>query len=174
MVDAIVSASVELRGFKMVEKRFESFTAGAVQVGVKTIYDLVWKWRNILATYPPPYAGEPPMEWVSEKQRRFVLWAIRTGKIKVPYHRTGAYGWNWRVKRDRSVAASEGVVYQLYNTVKYSKFVGGGITEAEPQAPIHRTRWVALLNALDALRQEIPNTIQSEIALTARRTGLSG
>ena len=173
MVDAIVSASVELRGFKMVEKRFESFTAGAVQVGVKTIYDIVWKWRKILATYPPPYAGEPPMEWVSEKQRRFVLWAIRTGKIKVPYHRTGAYGWNWRVRRDKSVTASEGVAYLLSNKMAYARFVGGGIIADEPQAPIHRGRLFALLDVLDQLREELPETVQSAIALAARREGLS-
>lgn len=170
----MISASIELRGFKMVEKRFESFAAGAVKVGVKTIYDIVWKWRNLLSTYPPPYEGEPPMEWVSEKQRRFVLWAIRTGKLKVPYHRTGAYGWEWRIKRDNSVMTSDGVAYRLSNKMAYAKFVGGGTVADEQQAPIHRGRWLALLDVLDQFHKEMPETIQSAIAMAARREGLNG
>lgn len=59
----------ELRGFK----------DGMVQAGGYLVGLQGW--------YPPE--SHRPMEFKSEKQRRYVIWAIRNGIIKVPYVRTG-------------------------------------------------------------------------------------
>ena len=125
MATAFVSASLEVRG-NIVTTRFEDFTLEPVKIGVKTLYDIAMKWRAELATYPAPYEGDPPFEWSSENQRKYVMWAIRHGVIQVPYHRTGQYGWNWRLVRDRSISASSGVIYRLYSTTQYAQFVSGG------------------------------------------------
>jgi len=165
---------MEFRGYKIVQKRFESFVEGAVQIGAKTVYDIVWAWRGLLSTYPIVYAGDPPFEWASEKQRRYVMWAMRTGVLRVPYHRTGHYGWNWRVRRDKTIKPSDGVGYQVYNAMEYAKFVSGGTDEAEEelQFSIHRGRWLALRDALEGMAEEVHDTIDQNIAESARREGL--
>ena len=176
----IVSASMEVRGYQIVAKKFESFVQGAIKLSAKTIYDLVWKWRRVIATYPPPYSGEPPMVWKRDaegysKQRAYVMWAIRKGILQVPYHRTGRYGWNWRVERDRSIATTDGIAYRLYNRgVPYARFVSGGAVIAESQAPIHVGRWIALLDSLEGFQMEVPELIQAQVALAARSEGLNG
>jgi len=171
----MISASVEQRGFKIVAKRFEDFAARSVKVGAKTIYDVVWKWRNIIATYPPPYAGDPPFQWASEAQRKYVMWALKQKLIQIPYQRTGAYGWNWRVQRDQSINANEGIGYRLYNTaVPYAKHVAGGPEGDPEQFYLHQGRWTEFQDALANLREALPATIESNIRAEARRAGLNG
>lgn len=60
---------------------------------------------NILRNYPPkrrvtrkeayPNAPAGP-GWFSEKQRRYVMRAIGSGEIKVPYQRTQTFAKGWR------------------------------------------------------------------------------
>lgn len=43
-----------------------------------------------LRKYPPPSGRK--QQWVSERQRRYVMAAITQGAIQVPYHRSGRTG----------------------------------------------------------------------------------
>jgi hypothetical protein len=167
-----VTLSTEIRA-ELVQKRFENFTTEIPKVGIKSIYDIIFKARNKLATYPPHYAGNPPHVWVSEKQRRYVMAMIRAGKITIPYHRTGHYGWNWRIKRDRLMLETEGISYMLYNTMPYARWVSGG-AEGEKQARIHQTRWQVFRKTADQVMEDVPKMINENVALAARRSGFNG
>lgn len=166
----MIQLSAQLRNVELVQKRFEDFSGDVMKVGVKTIYDIVFKGRNELATYPPAYAGDPPHEWASEKQRRYVMWAIKTGRIQVPYKRTGKYGWEWRIQRDRSIPQSDGIAYRLYNKQPYAVWVSGD-AEGEKQARIHQGRWTPFRQRADQIIEKVPATIQQKITEVARRRG---
>src|SRR3990167_3779113 len=50
--------------------------------------------QGFLANYPPrPVSFHA--RFVSDKQRRFFFWALREGKIQVPYRRTTTLGPGW-------------------------------------------------------------------------------
>lgn len=79
---------------------------------------------NVERHYPPykhitlkqAYGG-----WKSEKQRRFVMAAIREGRITIPYKRTQRFSKGWRIE-------GKGVNAILYNETEYGPFlkqVGG-------------------------------------------------
>lgn len=51
----------------------------------------------LVESYPPVQLPRPPYPWESERQRRYVIMAIRQGLIIVPHQRTGAHGRGWDV-----------------------------------------------------------------------------
>ena len=64
--------------------------------------------KSVIATYPQQKVGrkQPP---VSQKQRIFLIIAIREGQIEVPYRRTGGLGQNWNITfRDNGKTAIVG------------------------------------------------------------------
>jgi hypothetical protein len=167
--DVLVEVSIQMRGIEVVQKRFEDLASDPARVSGKTIYDIVWNWRNELAKYPPPLVhGEYEMEWASEKQRRYVMMMMRLGELQVPYKRTGAYGWNWRVRRDLSVR--DGVAYLLYNNMDYAAFVAGG-PEGQPQYHLHQGRWLAFEDGLEAISDEMVSSVNADVAMVARQGG---
>lgn len=75
------------------------------------------------------------MIFKSDKQRRFFFSALRSGRIQVPYRRTGKLKANWRFS---SLPGSEIFTASIYNNLDYRPFVQGFVRE---QARIHRGRW---------------------------------
>jgi hypothetical protein len=53
----------------------------------------------------------------SERQRRWFFWALRSGRIQVPYQRTGALGRAWRIVR------SSGDVRILTNEAPAARYI---------------------------------------------------
>lgn len=85
--------------------------------------------------YPNPPGEFRASELWTPKQRRFFFAALRSGRIQVPYQRTGAEGRGWQV---RLVPAGDVYTVEVYNNVPYRRYVQGPATE---QARIHRGRW---------------------------------
>lgn len=82
---------------------------------------------------PGPVAK--PIEWASEKQRRYVMLMIRRGLIPAPYIRTHALSqaWAFGVKTE-----SNSTTITLANSASKFPFV-----EGENQQPMHRnTGWL--------------------------------
>lgn len=94
----------------------------------------------------PPQSGKK-MTFVSEKQRRYVMAAIRSGAIQVPYHRTNRYGTSFQkqVIPDGIAAVSQ---------LSYAPFVRG-----PSQSPYHRDTW----DDLEALA----SSLEDAAAITA-------
>lgn len=90
--------------------------------------------RGKLAQYPS--ARPQAFQWVSEKQRRFVMAAIRSGDIRVPYAR-GGQGSQTLGKRWAVADEAGGLTKVIGNNAGYAKWVQGGST----QAFYHRGNW---------------------------------
>jgi hypothetical protein len=103
--------------------------------------------RSYMAdNYPPPYTGGA--HFVSERQRRYVMAAIRRGTIKVPYQRTGKLGQSWVYEITPSGNGLRGTVGP---GIDYARWV----QSSESQAMIHRGRWRTDLDAVNANRGRI-------------------
>lgn len=122
--------------------------------------------RDELAYVPPQrsYPSEYPIEWTSEKQRRYVMGFVlkrdEEGNI-IPYQRTGrmANAWEFDV-----VTGADGIAFIIQNPIAYSRFVVGTLAQninraTVPQQRFHRrTGWVAATETvqfwLDVLDEE--------------------
>ena len=103
--------------------------------------------RSYMAdTYPPPFTGKA--HFVSERQRRYVMAAIRRGTIKVPYVRTGKLGQSWDY---RITVSGNGLRGEVGPGISY----GIWVQSSERQAVIHRGRWRTDLDAVNANRGAI-------------------
>jgi hypothetical protein len=70
----------------------KQFNARALQV----MQDYQHRLRDELRRYPPQIHGlSQPFR--SEKSRRYFFWALRHGKISVPYKRTGGVREGWKI-----------------------------------------------------------------------------
>ena len=103
--------------------------------------------RSYMAdTYPPPFTGK--MVYKTERQRRYVMWAIRNGVIKVPYVRTGKLGQSWDY---RITVSGNGLRGEVGPGIDYAKWV----QSSELQARIHQGRWRTDMDAVSANRSQI-------------------
>lgn len=154
--------SVTTRALDLTLAKFRRFRP--MEAVHKRIADRLERAREKIVRYPAPYRGK--MVFVSERQRRYVLAAIRDGRISVPYARTGAYGASYRVTpiRDGYRLASSGV--------SYAKYVGGDARGAS-QARIHAGRWALARPVVDAELERLPRAIREEIRVAGRRAGFS-
>jgi hypothetical protein len=169
-----VRLSVTLRDTKPLQKDLEDIAANVgPAAGLASIRERLETARAKLAAQPggvtpsPFYEPNGPNPWVSEKQRRYVMMAIRRGIIKVPYERSGKYAGGWQV---REVALKSGRGYQLYNPRKYAKWVGGSAYGTD-QARIHQKRWASLRDTTEEALAGLPKEIADDIVMVARRRG---
>lgn len=159
----MIQLSAQVRNANLVSKNFEDLTKDIPDVSKSRFWGRIEKARKVLANYPSKYAGKPKHEWVSEKQRKYVMWAIRQGIIKVPYKRSGRYGQKWEI-----VKLENG--YMLKNTYAAARWIAG-TARGEPQARIHQTRWAAMRPTVEDVMQELPKEVQKHITMVARKRG---
>lgn len=90
--------------------------------------------QHELSNLKPPSPKQGAMKFVSEKQRRFVMAAMKRGDITVPYRR-GIDKRSQRMNRSyRLVRAPQNIA--LTNSATYWPYVIG-----TQQAQIHKGRW---------------------------------
>ena len=113
-----------------------------------------------VAVYPP--AQPKPMQWKSERQRRFVLAALHDGTIQIPYRRTGTLGRRWT-----SEVSAEGndVVGRVGNNTVYGPYVMG----KDGQAGYHAGVWPPAVDVAEGLRGQIVQCF-----VDVAREGLAG
>jgi hypothetical protein len=112
--------------------------------------------KGRMSQYP---AQRPqPFQWVSEKQRRYVMAAIRSGEISVPYARGGGrsetLGKRWATEE-----RDGGLTQIIGNNASYSPFVQGAGT----QALYHRGNWQTTEQVARRESNAVRNMIVSEI-----------
>lgn len=121
-----------------------------------------------LVAYPPKSSGK--MVWESLKQRRYFFWALREGKIQVPYQRGGlnsqklGQSWTWKI-----TTTAHGLRGEVGSSATYAKWVQHQPT----QARIHRGNWLTDYGALNKHRDEIGRRFRAAIraALAAGPSG---
>lgn len=96
----------------------------------------------------PPQSGKK-MQWASDKQRRYVIGAIRRGEIQVPYRRSGDYGGSFQ-----KIPIPDGV--SLASQLPSAPYVRG---MDPPQAAYHRGNWEPL--------NQIATNVENDASVTA-------
>ena len=110
-----------------------------------------------LANLNPPPPARGSNRFVSEKQRRYVMAAIREGKIEVPYRRGSSPG-SQRMSRSYRLVRAPNTVF-LSNSASYANYVVG-----EEQSPIHRGRWKRALDvATEVVESGLPESVIDDI-----------
>lgn len=105
-----------------------------------------------LAKYPEQ--SHKKMQWVSEKQRRFVMAAIQSGDIQVPYVRSGDYGASFQKQ-----PFSGGLA--LVSSLSYAPFVRG-----PGQAEYHKGNWTTLEDLAEELTEDAALAALAEVVET--------
>ena len=148
-------------GAELVRKGLEDLTRAVPHIGRERIYQ---KARAVLKIMKVP-GRKPsyPINWDSERQRRFVLAMLRE-KDNLPYQRTGALPAGWTIER----AGENG--YRLQNTADAAVYVYGNY-EGARQSKIHKSRHPVFQEVMENAINELPPDIEKHISYYGRQKG---
>lgn len=152
--------SIKVRG-ELVRMGLQDLSVELPRVGrrqIRTMLNRVQK-RLSVPGKPPTY----PIKWDSAKQRKAFFATDGFGR-GIPTKRTGEYAAGWKIE-----PITNG--YALTNETEYSKFVGGdafGVVHSG----IHKDRWQVYRDVVDEEVQTLPDEIEREIVMVARRNNL--
>lgn len=136
---------VELEGLDELDSLLKRLPDMAMAAAESAMNDALIYLHGQLPDYPPPPGpGLMSGQW-TDKQRRWFFWALRTGKITVPYRRavSAGLGGSFTTAVTRTEGALEGVI----GTGKpYAPWVVG----RDRQAAIHQSRWWIFEDVIDA------------------------
>ena len=151
--------NMKVVGAELVRKGLEDLSQEIPRISRQRIYMTLTRARNILRK-PAPRPSYP-INWDSEKQRRFVLAMLRK-RGGLPYRRSGKYqkGWN--------VAKAGNMAYTLTNDTPGAEFIGGDFI-GRWQSRVHQSRWPVANDVLADEIDTLPNEIENNIASEARR-----
>ena len=135
-----MTATITITGLKELQKKLDPKRAERVlMAGMEGAANII---RNDLKTAPrrPTAAeGKAAFAAMSEKQRRWFFWALKKGKIEVPYRRGSSPGseklgasWTQKVRR-----AMRGIEAIIGSNASY----GPWVMDKANQARIHQGRW---------------------------------
>lgn len=142
--------SVEVRGLKELRakiKNMDESLRNDMTIAVRDAGKLV---ENEAKRYPP--ASRRKMKFVSAKQRRYVMWLVRQGRV--PYRRTHQLETSINTI---VTAVGNDVVASVGTQLSYAPWVKGtrAAMGAGPQAKYHKGTWKTLQAHLNAKRPEI-------------------
>ena len=156
----MIRMSVKATGAEVVRQGLQDLNAEIPRIGRKGIYD---KMRGVLTRLRQPGApSTSPVNWDSEKQRRFVL-AKLSAEDNLPYRRTGHIPRAWEL-----VPLPLG--YRLENSQDASVYLYGNY-EGLRQSSIHEGRWPIFHDLVDAAIEDMPQDIESQISFYGRSKG---
>lgn len=121
------------------------------------VLDLV----RYMEDYPAQRSRKPnPGQFVSERQRRFVMASIRDGRITVPYKRTGKLGqsWTWEITRH-----SNGLTGRVGTNLRYAPLVQAHGRQAQMHAGNWRTDAMAIEARRDAIVERFRVAIRAAL-----------
>ncbi len=122
----------------------------------------VFKWakatRAVMKSKPYPEKNTKRWgnKWQSERQRRYVMAAIRSGRIKVPYVRTGNLANRWKV-----IKTPTGAI--LTNSAGYAAYVVGDALGMQQHRLFHRKRWYVARTEIDKEAEKMADYVAKEI-----------
>jgi len=156
-----IQMTVKTRGAELIRKGLQDLTAEVPKIARKDIYTSMLNVRRIMRT--PGKKPTYPIQWDSDKQRRYVLAMLRAAN-NLPYTRTDQLPRGWIIER----AGENG--YKLYNPAPAAVYVYGNL-EGERQSKIHEQRWPVMQEVVEAAILELPPAIESHISYYGRSKG---
>jgi len=136
--------SIALKNAELVRKGLQDLAAEIPKIGRLQIYQTMQAIQRKMKQYPPE-------------------------RINQKYRRTGRLGYGWEI-----VSQDKG--YTIQNDTPYTKYVVGNAYGLE-QAWMHIStdqgkRWNLLRDAVEDEVGKLPQAIEDEISMVARRSGL--
>jgi hypothetical protein len=126
--------SVKLRGIEELNSFLKSLPRGTMRDAVKAMAEyFIGNEQHGLKHYPGyKYVSriqDYGVSFFTDKQRRWFFWALKSGKLNLPYQRTNNLrdGWQMSVDPYRKT---------VFNRVPYSKHVMGDATQSRHPAKI--------------------------------------
>ena len=118
---------------------------------------LATEMQDMLSSQKPAPPRQGSGNFVSDKQRKFVMAAIRNGEIDVPYKR-GVSPGSQRMNRSFKIKKAPSAV-SVTNSASYWKYVIGN-----QQASIHQGRWTTVDKVRgELLRSGLPEKLVTKI-----------
>lgn len=138
---------------KLTRLQEKGIMQAALIVGAETL-------RRIMQEYPPE--SHRPQAFKTDKSRRYFFWALRKGKIEVPYRRGQSPGSESLKHRWTVTPVSDGV--EVRNNASYVRYVHSW----ESQAAYHKeTGWKTDRQVITEDREKIVNDISSAWIIAA-------
>lgn len=145
---------------KLVRKGLEDLGAEIPKIARKDIYDMMLRVRKVMRT--PGKRPRYPIQWDSDKQRRYVLAMLRE-QDNLPYRRTDALPNAWDIVRTPTG-------YRMENPLSAAVYVYGNFA-GERQSSIHEGRHPVAQEIMDAEIDGLPPTIEEHITRYGRVKG---
>jgi hypothetical protein len=118
--------------------------------------------QNKIAQYPPSPAGRK-QGFKTDKQRRYFFWALKNGKITLPYKRTGTLGRKWTT----SVSA-DGRTGRVGNNTPYARVVQD--SSYEKYSHYHKeTGWITIQNVAKNEQRAVTGYFERQYERYTRR-----
>ena len=142
---------IEVRGAERAAAQFKRASRQITPALDRGLYAWAQDTRAYLKAKPYPSQSHPRMIFKSERQRKYFFWALRTGKLRVPYRRTGKLANSFKVERG-------GGMVRILNTAEYAEGVIGS-----RQWRMHRDTWWRMKRVLAGRYRAIPKYIDEAI-----------
>lgn len=155
-----VQMTIKTQGAELVRKGLADLSEEIPKITRKDIYDMMREIRKTLRK--PGKRPTYPIQWDSDKQRRFVLAMLRA-KNNLPYQRTNRLPSGWEIERT-------GDGYKLYNSAAPAVYVYGNF-EGARQSRIHQGRHPVMQEVAEAAIQNLPPQIEQHISYYGREKG---
>lgn len=156
-----VQLKVRTQGADLVRQGLEDIAAEVPKIGRKRIYDMMLGVVRLLKI--PGKKPTYPINWDSDRQRRFVLAMLRADD-NLPYRRTDRLPGGWAIEREDNG-------YRLLNPADAAVYVFGNY-EGARQSKIHEGRWSVFQEVVESAINELPPDIEEHITYYARQRGM--
>jgi len=125
-----------------------------IKAGVESMRQVATNVRKRMSQEGKPVTY--PIQWDSERQRRFVMWKLRK-EGNLPYRRTDRYRFSWREE------------FQPYTATVHNESPAGAIGGLASgwQSRIHRGRWPHLLTVLFDELAKVPADLSNRLKVVA-------
>lgn len=144
--------TITVRGMNRVDNSLRKLASQMPQIVDKVMQPWAQSARAALKSTPYPAPNTRKMRWVSEKQRRYVMAAIRDGRIKVPYRRTGNLANRWSAQRLKPGS------WEIKNSARYAVYVVG-----KNQYWMHAGRWWIASDEVSKLTGKLVDELTKEL-----------
>ncbi len=112
--------SVQIQGLDKLYKVLGN--AAANKTLVRPMHEAMEHMKAPLVHYPPQ-SGNKKVPFVSDKQRRYVFWAMGKGIIDVPYQRGRTLGNSWKTAVTKIRMSSRGIAGRMGTNIPYAQLV---------------------------------------------------
>ena len=152
--------SIKVKG-ELVRKGLQDFSAEVPKVGRRQIYNTLIRIQRRMSKSGkrPTY----PIKWDSDKQRKAFFASDGFGR-GIPSVRTFKYEDAWKVTPSQNG-------YVLENASGYAQYLSGD-AYGQVHSGIHKGRYENLRDVVDDETKKLPDDVEKELVIVARRKGL--